>query len=88
MFKNCNFNFYLIELDLAIAHNFFLNYYYFKNTVSLFLIVFICLQLRNVMMSLGEKLTDEEAEQMIKEADLDGDDKVNYEEFVVMMKNI
>lgn len=40
------------------------------------------------MMSLGEKLTDEEAEQMIKEADLDGDDKVNYEEFVVMMKNI
>lgn len=40
------------------------------------------------MMSLGEKLTDEEADQMIKEADLDGDGNVNYQEFVLMMKNI
>ncbi|XP_042400122.1 calmodulin-like isoform X2 [Zingiber officinale] len=41
----------------------------------------------NVMMSLGEKLTDEEVDQMIKEADLDGDGQVNYEEFVKMMKS-
>lgn len=40
------------------------------------------------MMNLGEKLTDEEAEQMIREADLDGDGKVSYEEFAtVMMRN-
>jgi Ca2+-binding EF-hand superfamily protein len=37
------------------------------------------------MINLGEKLTDEEAEQMIKEADLDGDGQVNYDEFVRMM---
>ncbi|WOL08907.1 neo-calmodulin [Canna indica] len=45
-------------------------------------------ELRNVMISLGEKLTDEEADQMIKEADLDGDGQVNYEEFVKMMVSV
>ncbi|KAH9687927.1 calmodulin-like protein 11 [Citrus sinensis] len=42
-------------------------------------------ELRHVMMNLGEKLTDEELEQMILEADLDGDGQVNYEEFARMM---
>ncbi|GJN35412.1 hypothetical protein PR202_gb24187 [Eleusine coracana subsp. coracana] len=43
------------------------------------------LTLRHVMINLGEKLTDEEVEQMIREADLDGDGQVNYDEFVRMM---
>ncbi|CAK9143770.1 unnamed protein product [Ilex paraguariensis] len=43
------------------------------------------LELREVMINLGERLTDEEAEQMIREADLDGDGLVSYEEFVRMM---
>ncbi len=30
------------------------------------------------MTNLGEKLTDEEVQEMIKEADLDGDGLVNY----------
>lgn len=38
------------------------------------------------MINLGEKLTDEEVEQMIKEADMDGDGQVNFEEFVKMMR--
>ncbi|KAJ9185846.1 hypothetical protein P3X46_005433 [Hevea brasiliensis] len=42
-------------------------------------------ELRHVMINLGEKLTDEEVELMIREADLDGDGQVNYEEFVRMM---
>lgn len=37
------------------------------------------------MINLGEKLTDEEVEQMITEADTDGDGQVDYEEFVRMM---
>ena len=36
-------------------------------------------ELRHVMTNLGEKLTDEEVDEMIKEADLDGDGQVNYE---------
>ena len=36
-------------------------------------------ELRHVMTNLGEKLTDEEVDEMIKEADVDGDGKVNYE---------
>lgn len=46
------------------------------------------MQLRHVMINLGEKLTDEEVEQMIKEADLDGDGQVNYDEFVKMMMTV
>ena len=36
-------------------------------------------ELRHVMTNLGEKLTDDEVEDMIREADLDGDGLVNYE---------
>lgn len=43
------------------------------------------LQLRHVMTNLGEKLTDEEVDEMIREADIDGDGQVNYDEFVKMM---
>lgn len=50
--------------------------------------MYVYMQLRHVMINLGEKLTDEEVEQMIKEADLDGDGQVNYEEFVKMMMTI
>ena len=42
-------------------------------------------ELRQVMANLGEALTDEEIDQMIKEADMDGDGQVNYEEFVRLM---
>jgi Ca2+-binding EF-hand superfamily protein len=36
-------------------------------------------------LSTGEKLTDEEVDEMIREADVDGDGQINYEEFVKMM---
>jgi len=42
-------------------------------------------ELTNVIKILGEKLTNEEIEEMIKEADIDGDGFINYEEFVRMM---
>jgi calmodulin len=36
-------------------------------------------ELRYVMTNLGEKLTDDEVDEMIQTADKDGDGKVNYE---------
>ena len=43
-------------------------------------------ELKEVMNDLGEKLTDEEVREMIREADVDGDDHIDYEEFVKMTK--
>merc|ERR1711868_294473 len=42
-------------------------------------------ELRHVMTNLGEKLTDDECDEMIREADIDGDGQIDYEEFVKMM---
>ena len=42
-------------------------------------------ELRYVMTNTGEKLTDEEVDEMIKDADIDSDGKINYEEFVKKM---
>ncbi|KAK2954613.1 putative Calmodulin, striated muscle [Blattamonas nauphoetae] len=43
-------------------------------------------ELRDMMINLGEKLTPDEVDAMIKEADLDGDGQVSFDEFVRMMK--
>ncbi|KAJ0807672.1 putative EF-hand domain-containing protein [Helianthus annuus] len=43
-------------------------------------------ELHHVMTNLGEKLTDEEVDETIREADVDGDGQINYEEFVKVMK--
>ncbi|XP_048609122.1 calmodulin-1-like [Brassica napus] len=42
-------------------------------------------ELCHVMTNLGEKLTDEEVEEIVREADVDGDGQKNYEEFVKIM---
>ena len=41
--------------------------------------------LTEVMLKLGEKLSSDECEELINEADIDGDGTVNYEEFVTML---
>lgn len=43
-------------------------------------------ELTFVLTSLGEQITDAAVENMIKEVDLDGDGRVNYEEFLRIMK--
>lgn len=42
-------------------------------------------ELRHVMATLGEKMSQEEAEELIKEADIDGDGYINYQEFVKIL---
>lgn len=42
-------------------------------------------ELRHVMTNLGEKLTDEEVDEMIREADIDGDGQVNYEGCIALL---
>ena len=43
------------------------------------------IELAHAMTHLGEKLTEEETTEIIREADIDGDGKVNYEEYVNVM---
>lgn len=43
-------------------------------------------ELKLVMTNLGEKVTDEEVEDMIKEIDLDGDGLINLHEFITVLK--
>jgi len=44
-------------------------------------------ELQSVMEQCGEKLTDKEAQTMIDQADTDKDGRVNYREFINMMKD-
>ena len=43
-----------------------------------------CTELIRVLTAIGDTLTDKEADELIKEADLNGDGKINYVEFVGM----
>ena len=42
-------------------------------------------ELKHIMMTIGDKMTEVEADEMIHEADIDDDGVINYEEFVRMM---
>ena len=42
-------------------------------------------ELAAVMTNIGEVLSQEETEELVAEADIDGDGNVNYEEFVAMI---
>ncbi|MDW4912539.1 EF-hand domain-containing protein [Streptomyces californicus] len=42
-------------------------------------------ELRHLMANLGEKLTEEEVDKMVREADAGGDGRIGYEEFVGVM---
>ena len=43
------------------------------------------LELRNAMNNLGDEYTPEEAEEMIKEGDLDNDGRIDYDEFMKLV---
>ncbi|CAF1371312.1 unnamed protein product [Adineta steineri] len=44
-------------------------------------------ELRTVLQATGDRPTDEDALEMIAEADIDGDGRINYDEFVSIMNN-
>ncbi|CAF4407196.1 unnamed protein product, partial [Rotaria magnacalcarata] len=44
------------------------------------------MEIRSVMNNLGEKLTDDELNDMIREADLDGNRQVDYAEFSALVR--
>lgn len=44
-------------------------------------------ELRHVMLNIGEKLSDEEIDELINEADVDMDGLIDYQEFAQMMQN-
>jgi calmodulin len=43
-------------------------------------------ELRYVMMNIGENLTDEQVDELVEEADIDGDGLVDYQEFAYMLE--
>lgn len=47
-------------------------------------------EFRHVMVNLGERLSDQELSEMLREADIDGDGQINYSEFakVMMAKSV
>ena len=46
------------------------------------------MQMRNALQNLGEKLRDEEMDELLREADIDAEGNVNYEELVkILCKN-
>ena len=51
------------------------------------LIYHICLRYKSAMRKIGEKVSDKQVDGMVKEADLDKDGKVNYDEFVKVLVN-
>ena len=42
-------------------------------------------EIREVLTALGDRLSDEDVNEMIRDVDTDGDGQVNYEEFVAHM---
>ncbi|CAF0787123.1 unnamed protein product [Adineta steineri] len=46
------------------------------------------MEIRSVMNNLGEKLTDDELNDMIREADLDGNRQVDYAEFSALVRRL
>ena len=48
---------------------------------------FHCLLSKSAMRKIGEKVSDKQVDGMVKEADLDKDGKVNYDEFVKVLVN-
>ncbi|CAG9807577.1 unnamed protein product [Chironomus riparius] len=43
-------------------------------------------ELKFVLTNLGERLTDQEMNEILKDADVDGDGKLNFEEFIAMLR--
>lgn len=73
----------IMEFAIRVTNNLmkFINFQVFDKDGNGFI---SAAELRHVMTNLGEKLTDEEVDEMIREADIDGDGQVNYEGIAII----
>jgi len=44
-------------------------------------------ELRHVMLNIGESLSEEQVDELVEEADIDGDGLVDYQEFAQMLES-
>ena len=44
-------------------------------------------ELRIAMAKIGDKLTHKEVDEIVREADVDGDGQISYDEFAIMLCN-
>ena len=44
-------------------------------------------ELKHVMLKVADELTEEEVDAMIKQADVNGDGQIEYEEFIALLMN-
>ena len=56
-----------------------------QGEISTFFYLVSLVELKAAMESLGEKLSSEEVERMMQQADSDGDGLVSFDEFAIMM---
>ena len=47
-----------------------------------------CAELRHILTNLGEKMTNEDVDELIREAEIDKDGMINYREFVKMQLSL
>lgn len=55
------------------------------NSLAAFFSLMLCAQLRHILTSIGERLSEEEVDELIREVDVDGDGDIHCQELASIM---